>query len=53
MPVCGFCKKQVELKGVGRKKASPETVVSERSGNLSMYSCPFCLSILGFSQYGS
>lgn len=53
MPVCGYCKKQVELRGVCKKKAPPEIVVRERSGTLSMYSCPFCLSILGFSEYAT
>ena len=58
MAICGFCKKKVDVEGLKYKKRKVEPsetrVILEHvtySGGIgySMFSCPHCESILGFS----
>ena len=58
MAICGFCKKKVDLEGLKYKKKKEEPsetrVIHEyihytNTIGWTMFSCPHCESILGFS----
>ena len=54
MAICGFCKKEVVLERYNKKNPPPNTVIREeyaaaREGRKSMFSCPHCDAVLGFT----
>jgi len=53
MAICGFCKNEVKLEGsfVKKKRRTSQTVLVEDDGFRTMYSCPHCNSVLGFTKY--